>query len=70
MKIETLVGEALLHKSFGTGIIEEVHEKYLEVDFSEKKKHCKFMYPSCFDGYVTKLRAARRAMEHRAVYQR
>lgn len=120
MKIESLIGETMIHNSFGAGIIREVHENYLEVDFAEKKKQCKFLYPSCFDGYARlenkakqrriqadleawkqetgalqkeqmrqeyektqqeilerknaaeekKLRAARRAMEHRMVYQR
>ncbi len=120
MKIESLLGETMIHNSFGAGIIGGVHEKYLEVDFPEKKKHCKFLYPSCFDGYAMlenktkqrrvqqdlevwkkesgalreeemrlayektqqeilerknaaeekKLRAAKRAMEHRMVYQR
>ena len=51
MKIEEIIGETVIHKSFGNGIIREAHDKYLEVEFSEKKKQCKFMYPSCFDGY-------------------
>lgn len=52
MKIENLIGEILVHRVFGNGVIKEVHEKYLEVEFPEKKKHCKFLYPSCFNGYV------------------
>ncbi len=63
----------------------------MEVEFSERKKQSKFMYPSCFDGYATlqnktkqkkvqairerqnaaeerRLKAARRAMEHRMVF--
>ncbi len=51
MKIENLIGETLIHRVFGTGVIEDVHGKYLEVEFPEKK-HCKFLYPSCFNGYV------------------
>lgn len=120
MKPESLIGETMIHKSFGIGIIKEVHDKYLEVEFPEKKKQSKFMYPSCFDGYASlenkakqrrlqadleawkkendvyvkesliqeyektqqeirdrkiaaeekKLRAARRSMEHRMVFQR
>ena len=120
MKIDSLIGEHIVHKTFGSGIIKDTYDIYLEVEFTEKNKKSKFMYPSCFDGYVIlenrvkqkkamtdleqwkvesgvytteemrqeyektqqeirerrmaaeekKLRAAKRSMEHRAVYQR
>lgn len=120
VKADSLVGEVIVHKVFGSGVVQEVHDTYLEVEFKEGKKHCKFLYPSCFDGYVRlenqtmqrrtqndlrqwkklsgalqeeelrkeyektqqeilerknaaeekKLKAARRAMEQRTVYQR
>lgn len=52
LKIENLVEETVVHKSFGTGIIRCVDDKYLEVDFLKKNKKSKFVYPSCFNGFL------------------
>ena len=38
MDLEKLVDQTVIHKSIGKGIICNVDEKYLEVDFSEKGK--------------------------------
>lgn len=38
MKIESLIGEAVIHKSFGNGVIKAAYDKYLEVEFPERKK--------------------------------
>ena len=52
MKIEELLEETVVHKLFGTGIIRCVDDKYLEIDFPERGKKSKFVYPSCFDGFL------------------
>ena len=53
LAIENLIEEKVIHKSFGTGIIRSVDDKYLEVDFPERNKKSKFSYPSCFNGFLT-----------------
>lgn len=52
LETENLVEEIVVHKSFGTGIIKCVDDKYLEVDFPKKNKKSKFVYPSCFAGFL------------------
>lgn len=52
MEIEKLLNEAVIHKSFGKGVISGADSKYLQVDFSEKNKTSKFAYPSCFNGFL------------------
>lgn len=47
-----LINQTVIHKSFGKGIICSVDEKYLVVDFRKKSKLSKFVYPSCFDGFL------------------
>lgn len=53
MDLEKLVNQAVIHKTFGKGIIRSVDETYLEVDFTEKVKVSKFSYPGCFNGFLT-----------------
>ena len=53
LEIEKLVEETVVHKLFGTGIIRSVDDKYLEIDFPERNKKSKFVYPSCFNGFLT-----------------
>jgi|GEM_PF-3026738 len=53
MDLEKLVNQTVIHKSYGKGIIHNVGEKYLEVDFAEKGKVSKFPYPSCFNGFLS-----------------
>ena len=53
LEIEKLVKEIVVHKLFGTGIITNVEDKYLEIDFPEKNRKSKFAYPSCFNGFLT-----------------
>lgn len=48
MDIKNLISETVIHKSFGKGVIQNVYKEYLEVDFPERDKRSKFMYPSCF----------------------
>lgn len=38
MDLEKLVNQTVIHKSYGKGIIHNVGEKYLEVDFAGKRK--------------------------------
>lgn len=52
MDLEKLVNQTVIHKSYGKGIIHNVDENYLEVDFMEKGKISKFPYPSCFNGFL------------------
>jgi len=51
--LKKLVNQTVIHKSFGKGIIRNVDEKYLEVEFIEKGKVSKFPYPGCFHGFLT-----------------
>lgn len=53
MDLEKLVNQTVIHKSFGKGIIRSVDKKYLEVDFIEKGKVSRFLYPDCFYGFLT-----------------
>lgn len=52
MEIKNLIGETVIHKQFGRGVITKAYEKYLEIDFPELNKQSKFIYPSCFHGFV------------------
>ena len=53
MDLEKLVNQTVIHKSFGKGIILSVDKKYLEVEFIEKGKVSRFLYPDCFYGFLT-----------------
>lgn len=53
MDLEKLVNQTVIHKSFGKGIIRSVDKKYLEVEFIEKGKVSRFLYPDCFYGFLT-----------------
>ena len=46
------VGEAVLHKVFGKGIIVEVINEYLFVQFTKQADLKKFCYPDAFDQYL------------------
>lgn len=52
MEADKLINQAVVHKSFGKGIIRSLDEKYLEVDFAEKGKVSRFPYPFCFDVFL------------------
>ena len=51
MEIE-LDGKCVIHKTFGKGVVLDFDGSYLEVDFEEAGKKCKFQFPSCFYGYL------------------
>ncbi len=51
MDIE-LDGKCVIHKTFGKGVVLDFDGSYLEVDFEEAGKKCKFQFPSCFYGYL------------------
>ena len=51
MEIE-LDGKFVIHKTFGKGVVLDFDGTYLEVDFEEAGKKCKFQFPSCFYGYL------------------
>lgn len=51
MDIE-LDGKCVIHKTFGKGLVLTFDGSYLEVDFEEAGKKCKFQFPSCFYGYL------------------
>lgn len=52
MEIQKLLNEIVMHKTFGKGIINGVDDQYLQVKFFEGSKTSKFVYPSCFDGFL------------------
>ena len=52
MEIKDLIGVAVAHKIFGQGIVEDAHDNYIEVFFSQKRKKSKFSYPSCFQEFL------------------
>ena len=52
MDLEKLVNQRVIHKSFGKGIIQNIDEKYLEVNFVDKEKVSRFVYPSCFYNFL------------------
>lgn len=47
-----LIKETVIHKAFGKGVIRNAYGKILEIDFPQYGKHSKFIYPSCFDGFL------------------
>ena len=61
MEIKELISAAVVHKIFGQGIVEEAHDNYIEVFFSQKGKKSKFSYPSCFQGFLTLLEEEKKA---------
>lgn len=52
MEIQKLLNEIVMHKTFGKGVINSVDDQYLQVKFFEGSKTSKFVYPSCFDGFL------------------
>lgn len=52
MEIKDLIGSSVVHKMFGQGIVEDGHDNYIEVFFSQKGKKSIFSYPSCFQGFL------------------
>lgn len=42
MEIKDLIGAAVTHRMFGQGIVEEAHDNYIEVFFSQKGKKRNF----------------------------
>lgn len=61
MEIKDLIGVAVRHKMFGQGMVEDAHENYIEVFFSEKGKKSKFSYPSYFQGFLELVTDERKA---------
>lgn len=53
MNIKKLIDEKVTHKSFGQGVVRNAEATYLEVIFTGNGKHSKFIYPSCFYGFLT-----------------
>lgn len=52
MDIKNLINETVIHQSFGKGVIQNVYDNYLEIDFRECNKRSKFIYPSCFHTFL------------------
>ena len=52
MESNSLLNQAVIHRSYGRGIITGTEEKYIEVDFPDAGKQCRFCYPSCFHGFL------------------
>ena len=52
MDSNSLLNQAVIHGSYGRGIITGTEEKYIEVDFPNAGKKCRFCYPSCFHGFL------------------
>jgi len=52
MDVNNLLGEIVEHKTFGKGVIHSIDEKYMTVEFKEKNKTSKFVYPAGFDGFL------------------
>ena len=61
MENKDLVGVAVVHKMFGQGIVEDAHDNYIEVFFSQNGKKSKFSYPSCFQGFLELLAEEKKA---------
>lgn len=53
MEAASMLNQAVVHKTFGKGIVKSADEKYIEVEFAEKQKKGKFAYPSCFHGFLS-----------------
>lgn len=53
MNIKKLIDENVTHKSFGQGVVRNAYATYLEVIFAGNGKQSKFIYPSCFYGFLT-----------------
>ena len=47
-----LENKAVIHKCFGKGIITGYDGRYLEAEFKDAGKKCRFQFPSCFYGYL------------------
>jgi len=52
LETKNLVGESVIHKAFGIGVVEKADEKYLEVIFQQGEKKSVFAYPSCFNTFL------------------
>lgn len=52
MKISMLLDENVVHKSFGKGVINSADGKYVDVEFFKGNKKSRFLYPSCFQGFL------------------
>ena len=52
LDLEKLVNQSVIHKSYGKGIVQNIDEKYLEVNFVHREKVCRFVYPSCFYNFL------------------
>ena len=48
MEIKDLIGAVVAHKIFGQGIVEDAHDNYIEVFFSQKGKKSKLDFPIVF----------------------
>lgn len=52
METNKLLNEVVNHKTFGTGVIRSIDDKYVTVEFKEINKISKFGYPAGFDGFL------------------
>ncbi len=52
MDPKKLDGKAVIHKSYGKGVIQKSDDKYLVVEFTEIGKTCTFQFPGVFYGYL------------------
>ncbi|MBQ8974992.1 MAG: hypothetical protein IJ072_04625 [Oscillospiraceae bacterium] len=46
-----IYGQKVIHKVFGTGVISDLANATVTVDFNGEAK--KFVYPQAFNGYLT-----------------
>lgn len=52
VETEKIINQLVTHKDFGVGVIRNADDKYLEVDFTNKRKVSTFAYPSCFYSFL------------------
>lgn len=49
---EQIVGQKVVHKKFGTGIIKVLKDGRIIVQFDSSNEEKQFVYPSCFDSFL------------------
>lgn len=52
VKLEELIGAAVIHGSYGRGVILECKDSHVKVEFTHLNKVCTFLYPECFVKYL------------------
>lgn len=48
-----MLNQAVKHRAFGGGIVQNVDEQHITVIFDKDKTSRVFAYPSCFDGFLS-----------------